>query len=90
MFIFRASSIRTKGIVDKKVIEMQYSFLYKPEKNKNALSNYREIAGGGNSYPAIIFLGQVASEQNSHMSSSSFSLTAIGSLLYKLECNRIS
>lgn len=42
-----------QGIVDKKVIEMQYSFLYKPEKNKNALSNYREIAGGGNSYPAI-------------------------------------
>lgn len=41
-----------QGIVDKKVIETQFSFLYKPEQNRNALYNYRNIAGGGNSYPA--------------------------------------
>lgn len=42
-----------QGIVDKKIIEAQFSFLYHPEKNKNALSTYRSIAGDGNSYPAI-------------------------------------
>ena len=41
-----------QGIVDRNALEQQFCFLYSPG-NKSALSNYRKIAGGGCSYPAI-------------------------------------
>ncbi len=41
-----------QAIVDKEVIVTQFSFLHTPGV-KTALSNYRNIAGGGNSFPAL-------------------------------------
>ena len=41
-----------QAIVDREELEFQFSFLYVPGK-KSALSTYREIAGGGQSYPAL-------------------------------------
>lgn len=41
-----------QGIVDREIIELQFGFLHNPG-TKSALKNYRTIAGGGNSYPAL-------------------------------------
>ncbi len=41
-----------QAIVDKEELELQFAFLHVPGK-KSALSIFREVAGGGNSYPAL-------------------------------------
>ena len=44
-----------QGVVDKEEIELQFAYLYDPSK-KSALSEYRKVAGGGNSYPDLALL----------------------------------
>lgn len=41
-----------QAIIDRKIIEEQFSFLYNPG-NKSALETYRNVAGGGNSYKVL-------------------------------------
>lgn len=41
-----------QAIVDKEVIETQFSFLYTPG-TKSAVENYRKVAGNGSSYPVL-------------------------------------
>lgn len=41
-----------QGIVDKEVLETQFSYLHTPG-SKSALHNYRKVAGGGNSFPML-------------------------------------
>ena len=41
------------GIVDRKTIEHQFSYLYDPKKQKNVLEAFRNAAGGVERYPAI-------------------------------------
>lgn len=42
-----------QGIVDREIIEKQFLFLVDPTKKRNALANFRKVAGNGNSYPVI-------------------------------------
>ena len=56
-----------QGIVDRAALEQQFAFLYTPG-SKSALANYRKIAGGGLSYPAIEALyKKVESNQKPHV-----------------------
>ncbi len=41
------------SIVDREMIERQFSYLYKPEEDKKCLENFRIAAGGEECYPAI-------------------------------------
>jgi hypothetical protein len=42
-----------QNIVDREMIEEEFLYLYDPARGGNALKKFREIAGGGNSYPVI-------------------------------------
>lgn len=42
-----------QGIVNKKVIEHEFSYLYNSEKGRDVLSNFRKVAGGIKNYPMI-------------------------------------
>lgn len=42
-----------QAIVDRKMLEQQFSFLYNASNDKSALETYREIAGNGHSYPVL-------------------------------------
>lgn len=41
-----------QGIVDKKMVETQFAYLYNPG-SKTALENYRKVAGNGKSFPVL-------------------------------------
>jgi len=41
------------SIVDRKIIEDEFSFLFRPAEGHEALKKFRDAAGGGNSFPAI-------------------------------------
>ncbi len=57
-----------QGIVDREEIELQFSYLYNPSK-KSALSYYRQVAGGGNSYPELNQFYQKIKANNTKKSS---------------------
>lgn len=42
-----------QGIVDRAMLEQQFSYLYDNTRSKSALETYRSIAGNGNSYPVL-------------------------------------
>lgn len=42
-----------QGIVDREMLEKQFSYLYDNNQSKSALETYRSIAGNGNSYPVL-------------------------------------
>lgn len=41
------------GVIDKEVVEQQFSFLHDPANNKNCLQDFRVAAGAERSYPSI-------------------------------------
>lgn len=41
------------GVIDRDVIEQQFSYLYDPTKNKNCLQDFRVAAGSESNYPSI-------------------------------------
>ncbi len=42
-----------EGIVDKEIIEEQFSYLYDPKLGRDTLQSFRNVAGDGASYPTI-------------------------------------
>lgn len=49
-----------QAIVDRKMLEQQFSFLYDETKNKSALETFRKIAGNGRAYPVLkLFYEQI-------------------------------
>lgn len=42
-----------QGIVDRDIIEEQFCYLYDPKSGQDTLQSFRNVAGGGKSYPTI-------------------------------------
>ena len=42
-----------QGAVDNKIIESEFAYLYNAERGRNALENFRKIAGNGSSFPLV-------------------------------------
>ena len=66
-------------VVDREIIEEQFSYLHNPEKGREASKRFRDIAGGGGSYPSIEELiekikknkGQLITRAKGHISGES-------------------
>ena len=56
------------SIVDREIIEHQFSFLFKPADGHEALKDFRTAAGGEGSYPAIeVFAGHVREKRRNKL-----------------------
>ena len=56
------------SVVDREIIEHQFSYLFKPSDGHEALKDFRAAAGGEASYPAIeIFAGHVREKRRNNL-----------------------
>lgn len=56
------------AVVDKQIIEAQFSYLFRPADGHEALKYFRKAAGGENSYPAIeIFTAHISQKRREHL-----------------------
>jgi len=52
------------SVIDREIIEHQFSYLFKPSDGHEGLKHFRVAAGGGDSYPAIeIFASHIKEER---------------------------
>lgn len=58
------------AVVDKEIIETQFSYLFRPSDGHEVLKHFRKAAGGENSYPAIeVFVAHIAEKRRAHLTS---------------------
>lgn len=56
------------SVVDKQIIEAQFSYLFRPADGHEVLKHFRKAAGGENSYPAIeIFTAHITQKRREHL-----------------------
>ncbi len=56
------------SVVDREIIEHQFSYLFKPSDGHEALKDFRTAAGGEDSYPAIeIFAGHIREKRRNKL-----------------------
>lgn len=58
------------AVVDKEIIETQFSYLFSPSDGHEVLKHFRKAAGGESSYPAIeVFVAHIAEKRRAHLTS---------------------
>lgn len=56
------------AVVDKGIIEAQFSYLFRPADGHEVLKHFRKAAGGENSYPAIeVFTAHISQKRREHL-----------------------
>lgn len=56
------------SVVDKEIIEAQFSYLFRPAEGHEILKHFRKAAGGENAYPAIeIFAAHISQKRREHL-----------------------
>ncbi len=56
------------AVVDKTIIETQFSYLFRPSDGHEVLKDFRKAAGGEDSYPAIeVFTAHLAEKRRAHL-----------------------
>lgn len=56
------------SVVDKEIIETQFSYLFRPADGHEVLKHFRKAAGGENSYPATeIFTAHILQKRREHL-----------------------